>query len=94
MCELEDFIRCTINRDLTQMTLKISQPDLIKKTIQGFNEEVKSLTNFNKPATPHKGIICHQEKYTKISDYLQKRYRIGVGSLLYLVKHSRPKLSN
>ena len=75
------------------MTLNISQPDLINKMTQGFKEDVKSLMNFNTPATPHKGVVRHQEKDTKISDDLQKRYRSGVGSLLYLVKHSRPELS-
>ena len=30
----------------------------------------------------------------KLSYDLQKRYRSGVGSLLYILKHSRPELSN
>ena len=37
MGELEEFIRFTIKRDLTKMTLKISQTDLINKMTQGFN---------------------------------------------------------
>ena len=37
MGELEEFIGCTIKRDLTKMTLKISQTDLINKMTQGFN---------------------------------------------------------
>ena len=61
---------------------------------QVIEEDVKSLMIFNTPATPHKGIVCNQEKYTKTLNDLQKGYRIGVESLLYLVKHSRPELSN
>ena len=37
MSELEDIIGCKIKRDLANMTLKISQTDLINKMTQGFN---------------------------------------------------------
>ena len=37
MGELEEFIGCTIKRDLTKMNLKIYQPDLINKMTQVFN---------------------------------------------------------
>ena len=76
------------------MNFKISQPDLINNMIQVFKEDVKLLMTLNTPATPHKGIVRNQETDTKISDDLQKRHSSGVGSLLYLVKHSRPKWSN
>ena len=36
MSELEDFMICRIKRDLTKITLKISQPDIINKMTQGF----------------------------------------------------------
>ena len=94
MVELEEFIGCTIKCDITKMTLNISQPDISKKTTQGFNKDVKSLMTFNTPDTPHQGIVCNQEKYTNISDNLQKIYRSSVVSLLYLVKHTEPELSN
>ena len=55
---------------------------------------MKSLMTLNNPDKPHKGIIHNQETDTKISYDIQKRYRSAVGSLLYLVKHSRPQLSN
>ena len=60
MGELEDFIGCTIKRDLTKMTLNISQPDIINKTTQGFNEDMQSLMTFNTPATSHKGVVRNQ----------------------------------
>ena len=50
MGELEDFIGCMIKRDLTKMTLNISQPDPINKMIQGFNRDMKSLMTFNTPS--------------------------------------------
>ena len=61
MGELEDFIGCTIMRDLTKNTLNIHQPDLINKTTQIFNKDVKSFMNFNAPATPTKGVVFNQE---------------------------------
>ena len=94
MGELEDFIGFTIKREVTKTTLNIYQPYLMNNMTQGFNEGVKSLTTFNNPDTPHKGIIRNQETDTKISYNLQKRCRSGVGSLLYLVKHSCTELSN
>ena len=60
MGELEDFVGCTIKRDLAKTTLKISQTDLINKTTQGFNEDVKSLMTFNNPTTPHKDFVRNQ----------------------------------
>ena len=92
--ELEDFLGCTIKHDLTKTTLNISQPDIINRTTQCFNKDMESLMTFNTPATPHKGILRNQETDTNISYDLQKIYRSGIGSLIYLVKHSRTKLSN
>ena len=54
MGEIEDFVGCTIKRNLTSTTLNIYQPDLITKTTQGFNKDTKSLMTINNPATPHK----------------------------------------
>ena len=54
MGEIEDFIVYTVKCDLTKMTLKISQPDLINKMTQVFNKDVKSLMTFNTPDIIHK----------------------------------------
>ena len=43
MGESEDFVKFTIKRDLTKVTLNISQLHLINKKIQGFNK--KTLNN-------------------------------------------------
>ena len=60
MGEIEDFILFTINFDLTNITLKIYQPDLSNNMTQGFNKDMKSLMTFNTPDTPHKGIVLNQ----------------------------------
>ena len=65
MGELEDFVGCLIKGDLTNITLNISQPDIINNMNHGFNRDLKSLMNFNVSDTPHKGIVSNQETYTK-----------------------------
>ena len=60
MVELVDFVGCTIKRELTKKTLNISQPDLMNKMTQGFNENVKSLMTSNIPDKSHKGMVCKQ----------------------------------
>ena len=61
---------------------------------QGFNKDMKSLMTFNTPATPHKGILLNKETNTKYRTIYRRDTGSGVGSLLYLVKHLQPKLSN
>ena len=41
MGELEDFVGCTIKRDITKMALKLYQPHIITNMTQGLNKEVK-----------------------------------------------------
>ena len=60
MSELEDFIGCTINHDLTKTTRNIFQPYLINKMNQGFNKYVKSPMIFNTPDKLNKEIIHFQ----------------------------------
>ena len=57
MGELNDFIVCTIKRNLAKMTFKFYQLDIINKITQGFEKDVESLMTFNNPATPYKGIV-------------------------------------
>ena len=41
MVELEDLVGCKIKRDLTKMTINISQPDITNNMDQLFNKEMK-----------------------------------------------------
>ena len=67
MGEIEDLVIFTIKRDLTKMTLKISQPHLMTNMTQGLNKDMKSIMIFNTPATPHKRIAHNQETDTTIT---------------------------
>ena len=67
MGELEYSVGCTINHDITNITLKLSQPDPITNMTQEFNKYLKSLMTFNTPAKSHEGTVRNQETDTKIS---------------------------
>ena len=90
--QVEDFIGCTITRKGNQVTLH--QPDLIKKLLMKFEKEIKDLKPYDTPAAAGTRIVRNQEDGTLLSDEEQSKYRSGVGSLLYLLKHSRPEMSN
>jgi len=90
--DVEDFIGCNIERD--QDTIYLSQPDLIKKLLKKFEDKIKTLQDYETPAPANFRIVRPKEGEEKLSDTDQTLYRSGVGSLLYLLKHSRPDLSN
>jgi hypothetical protein len=70
------------------------QPDIVDKLEKKFQEKVKNLKLYDTPAGIQDKVI-RPEKDAKLLDYEdQKEFRSGVGSLLYLVKHSRPDIAN
>ena len=89
---IEDFIGCRIEKEENKILL--SQPDLIKKMMKKFNNKIKNLKDYETPATAGTHLIRCKEEEEVLDDEEQKEFRSGVGSLLYLLKHSRPELSN
>jgi len=49
---------------------------------------------YESPMGSNVSILHPKEQDKLITGEMQKRYRSGVGSLIYLVKHTRPNLSN
>jgi hypothetical protein len=90
--DVEDFIGCNIERD--QDMIYLSQPDLIKKLIGKFEDKITNLQDYDTPAPANFRVVRPKDEEMKLSDQEQSLYRSGVGSLLYLLKHSRPDLSN
>ena len=90
---LKEFVGCELI--VQDYKIILHQRKIIAKLLQEFNEEIKDL----------KFKVCPMGNLTKVirlsddsQDLLptqkQVRYQSGVGSLLYLVKHSRPDLNN
>ncbi|MFM8622083.1 MAG: reverse transcriptase domain-containing protein, partial [Holophagaceae bacterium] len=89
---VEDFIGCTIKR--TGNKVLLSQPDLIKKMLEKFEEKIARLKGYETPASASSHVNRCIDEEDGLNDEDQQEFRSGVGSLLYLLKHSRPDLSN
>jgi len=88
---VEEFVGCKLQHDKAGITLH--QSELVKK----LNEEFKGeLTKMKGHATPM-GSRTHVVKPSKenaVGPEKLTRYQSGTGTLLYLVKHSRPDIAN
>jgi hypothetical protein len=94
--KLNDFLGCEIVRDPAIKQCWLLQPHLINKLKITYGEELKKVRRMLTAGTPRQVL----KKVEVVSDELRLnpeemfRYRSGVGSLLYILKHSRPELSN
>jgi len=93
--KLNDFLGCNIIKMENTPVCWLLQPHLIKKLEQNFAQHIgKKKVNLT-PGTPRKIIKrIKPDDEGKLSPEQQTLYQSGVGSLLYLLKHSRPELSN
>jgi hypothetical protein len=72
----------------------LSQPDLIKKMLKKFEEKISGMKDYETPAPASTHLVRCATEEEVLDEDNQKEFRSGVGSLLYLLKHSRPELSN
>lgn len=91
MGNMDEYIGCTIQSH-DQGKLYLSQPDLIKKLQREF--KVDHLFKYVTPGPPGEVVVRPDENDKLVSGEAQREYRKGVGMLLYLIKHSRPEISN
>ena len=92
--KLEHFVGCHMTENYKKDTLWIHQPKLLKHLEEDFSKYITTNKVFMTPASPRTTILRPQEGDNKISPAEQTIFRSGVGMLLYLVKHSRPDISN
>ena len=92
--DMRDYLSCEVifNEERTKGWL--GQPHMVKKIKQTFGEAVAKLPKYRTPGTPGQGLVKAQEDEITLSEEDQSLLRSGTGMLLYLVKHSRPDLSN
>ena len=91
---LSEYVGCTVVRDGNKRKLWMCQPDLITKLEGIFHKEIASLQSYKTPAAPGEIIMkCHDDA-EKVDAETHSLFRSGVGMLLYLVKFSRPEISN
>jgi len=91
---LDEYVGCKIVSNNDRSKVWITQPDLLAKLTKTFGEKVKGMQHYSTPAAPGEIIMRPQDPSELIREQEQSEYRSGVGMLLYLVKHSRPDISN
>jgi hypothetical protein len=91
---LNDFLGCSILRDKHSNECWLLQPHLIKKLCHTFGECLRHHHVYGTPGSPRKIIQKTTEEDTALVGEGQTEYWSGGGSLLYLLKHSQPELSN
>ena len=94
---LNDFLGCEILMDKTKSRCWLVQPHLIRSLIDKYGKSQPTNRVPLTPGTP--GLILHKLKSNDDYDTMletneQKLLQSGTGSLIYILKHSRPELSN
>ena len=89
--EVEEFIGCVIEKYGDRIML--SQPDIIERLMRKFEHHLSG-KQFKTPAAGGSRVMRPTVEIEKLGRELQQEYRSGVGSLLYLVKQTRPDISN
>jgi hypothetical protein len=93
MGQMHDYVGAKII-PTDENSIHILQPALIKKMENVFKEEIKNLVTYATPGAPNEALIRPTSEDVLISTEEQTKFRSGVGMLLYLIKHSRPDISN
>jgi hypothetical protein len=92
--KLDDYLSCEVILNKARDTAWVGQPHMVKKIVKKFGDAVKGMKKYQVPGTPGFGLVLAKEEEDKVDKEKQSLYRTGVGMLLYLIKHSRPDISN
>ena len=89
---LEDYLGVQIVQSDDSKKAWLGQPTIIKNLEKQFGEKVAKKKMTITPGTP--GFIGGKvDDISKVDEKTQSMYRSGVGTLLYLIKHSRPDIT-
>jgi hypothetical protein len=95
MGEMSKFVGCHILDTTDREGVWIHQPKLLKTLKENFKYLIEeSARVFKTPSAPKALIIRPKYGYPLISPEKQRQFSMGDGMLLFLVKHSRPDISN
>lgn len=92
--EVREYVGCTFLHSLDENTMFLCQTELINQMEKEFMNEIKKVSLPATPLAPGESVIQPKDDSELISVEQQKKYRSGVGMLLYLVKYSRPDIAN
>ena len=91
---LEDYLGVQVIKSKNGEKVWLGQPTIIKSLEKMFDEDVKTLQSTLTPGSP---VFVGQkvvEDEDKVTEKEQVLYRSGMGTLLYLTRHSRPDITN
>jgi hypothetical protein len=91
---MEHFVGCHLLENKSRNTMWIHQPKLIRHLEESFMHLMQDTRSYRTPGAPKTVVLRPISTDELISAKDQSLYRSGVGMLLYLIKHSRPDLSN
>ena len=91
---LADYLGCEFYMNKEKTRRWLGQPSIIKSLEQKFGERAMKKRLSMTPGTPRFTARRLENEEDKVNAKDHETYRSGVGTLLYLTKHSRPDISN
>ena len=91
--KLNDYIGCIIEFE-NESEATMHQPHILKKLKNKFSDIVMNIRTGKTPSPPGSVLMRPKENEAVIDEDKQNIYRSGVGTLLYLTKHTRPDIAN
>ena len=91
---LADYLGCEFHMNKVKTRGWLGQPSIIKSLEQKFGERAMKERLSLTPGTPRFTARRLENPEDKVSPEEHVTYRSGVGTLLYLTKHSRPDICN
>jgi hypothetical protein len=91
---LSEYVGCTMVKDPHKQKLWMWQPDLLLKMERIFKQPIEAIQKYKTPAAPGHIIMKSENPSEVVDAETHSLYRSDVGMLLFLVKFSRPEMSN
>jgi hypothetical protein len=91
---LTDYLSFKFLQERDKGKVKTMQPYLIDNLEKNFVEEVSKIQSYTISGPPRFKILRPKNELDVIEASFQSRFRLGVDLILYLIKHSRPLISN
>ncbi|KAL7573327.1 hypothetical protein ACA910_011690 [Epithemia clementina (nom. ined.)] len=92
--DLKDYLKCELVVDERKQKAWMGQPSIMKSLENKFGKFALKARLGKTPGTPGYSTVRTKDKTECVPPEQQTFYRSGVGTLLYLTKHSRPNICN
>ena len=87
---LQDYMPCNVTFSKDKMRAWLEQPNLIQNLVKKFGNHVKNIWSHKMLSAPKFLIVGPMIKNEKMI----REYQLGIGILLFLIKHARPDIAN